>query len=68
MTVLAFSTTLPAQQMVFQDLFHASSESWVRDSYRWRGAWLHGRHGHWCDDWDGLPIDETSMEWPCPCP
>jgi hypothetical protein len=53
--------------MTFQDLFHGCSEDWVKDSYRWRGAPMLGKHGHWCPDWDYLPIDENSHEWPCPC-
>ena len=28
---------------------------------------LTGKYRHWCDDWDGLPIDETTPEWPCVC-
>jgi hypothetical protein len=28
---------------------------------------LTGKHAHWCPDWDYLPIDETTPEWPCPC-
>lgn len=29
---------------------------------RWRGHVLTGDWGHWCNDWDGLPIDETTDE------
>jgi len=29
-----------------------------------RGELLIGKYGHWCNEWDGLPIDETCMEWP----
>jgi hypothetical protein len=43
------------------------SEEWNKDSKRWRGAVLTGLHAHWCIDWDGLPIDETSIEYPCVC-
>lgn len=38
-----------------------------RDSLRWRGRVLDGQFAHWCEDWDGLPVDETTCEWPCPC-
>lgn len=43
------------------------SDEWREDSLRWRGKVLTGQHGHWCPDWDYLPIDETCPEWPCPC-
>lgn len=33
----------------------------------WRGRILTGKYAHLCDDWDGLPIDETMPEWPCSC-
>jgi hypothetical protein len=42
--------------------------TWVDDCYRYRGGVLTGYHAHWCDDWDGLPVDETTGEWPCTCP
>ena len=32
---------------------------------QWRGEVLTGVYGHWCPDWDYLPIDETTPEWPC---
>lgn len=28
---------------------------------------LTGKYKHFCMDWDGLPIDERSPEWPCGC-
>ena len=43
------------------------SPQWKVDSLHWRGRILTGEYGHWCDDWDGLPIDETCPEWPCAC-
>lgn len=43
------------------------SQDWIDDSLRWRGAVLTGKHAHWCPDWDYLPIDETTPEWPCQC-
>jgi hypothetical protein len=43
------------------------SETWRADCLRWRGRVLTGLYAHWCDDWDGLPIDESSREWPCAC-
>lgn len=55
------------REMVFQDLYHGASSDWVRDSYRWSGRPLLGRLGHWCPEWDELPIDETTPECPCSC-
>jgi hypothetical protein len=43
------------------------SQEWMEDSRRWRGRVLTGRCAHWCPDWDYLPIDETTPEWPCVC-
>jgi hypothetical protein len=43
------------------------SEQWKRDCLRWRGRVLTGKNSHWCYEWDGLPIDETTPEWPCAC-
>ena len=43
------------------------SKKWEGDSLQWRGAVLTGIHRHWCPDWDFLPLDETSPEWPCAC-
>lgn len=40
---------------------------WVTDCHHWRGKVLTGRFRHWCWEWDGLPVDETSAEWPCGC-
>lgn len=45
----------------------ADREEWRRESARWRGHVLTGRYAHWCIDWDDLPIDETTPEWPCIC-
>jgi hypothetical protein len=33
-----------------------------------RGRVLTGKKRHYCMEWDGLPIDETTPEWPCGCP
>lgn len=42
-------------------------QGWVDDCKHWRGRLLTGKHGHWCQAWDGLPVDETCPEWPCEC-
>ena len=44
-----------------------ASPEWLQDCLKWRGRPLTGKHGHWCPDWDELPIDETCSEWPCGC-
>jgi hypothetical protein len=43
----------------------AHSAQWIADCWRWRGKVLTGRFAHWCHDWDGLPVDETSSEFDC---
>ena len=43
------------------------TEQWHADCLKWRGKVLTGKFRHWCEDWDGLPIDETTPEWPCVC-
>lgn len=42
-----------------------SGPEWVHDCLQWRGALLEGKYKHWCMDWDGLPIDETCVEFTC---
>ena len=38
------------------------------DCLKWRGKVLTGKKAHWCNDWDGLPIDETCDEFQsCHC-
>jgi hypothetical protein len=34
----------------------------VADCLKWRGHVLIGERGHFCLDWDGLPVDETTPE------
>ena len=38
---------------------------WAHHCLKWRGKVLTGKYSHWCHEWDGLPIDETCIEWPC---
>lgn len=42
-------------------------EQFDRDCLKWRGRLLTGNQAHWCYAWDGLPVDETTPEWPCSC-
>jgi hypothetical protein len=41
------------------------SKEWKEDCIRWRGVVLTGKKSHWCWDWDGLPVDETTGEFMC---
>jgi hypothetical protein len=41
------------------------SKEWFEDCQKWLGVVLNGTYRHWCVDWDGLPIDETSPEFEC---
>jgi hypothetical protein len=43
------------------------TDEWNKQCLHYRGRILTGEHGHYCPDWDELPIDETCQEWPCPC-
>lgn len=43
------------------------SEDWIEDCLHWRGKVLTGKYGHWCPEWDYLPIDETCEEWGICC-
>ncbi len=43
-------------------------EDWKIDSLKWRGEVLKGEYAHWCHEWDGLPVDETTDEFTaCTC-
>jgi hypothetical protein len=33
------------------------------DCIKWRRVVLTGKFAHWCNDWDGLPVDETCDEF-----
>ena len=41
------------------------SQEWIDDCATWRGETLTGVKAHWCHDWDGLPVDETCIEFTC---
>ena len=36
---------------------------WEQDCLKWRGTVLHGPDAHWCNDWDGLPVDAWTPEY-----
>lgn len=39
------------------------SQDWIDDCMKYHGKVLTGQKGHWCYDWDDLPIDETCEEF-----
>lgn len=40
-------------------------EAWEIACKHWRGRLLTGTMAHYCEDWDGLPVDETCGEFEC---
>lgn len=41
---------------------------WEKNCIHWRGRVLKGPDGHWCGDWDELPIDALTPEYEaCEC-
>lgn len=36
---------------------------WEQDCIREYGKRLTGDYAHWCPEWDGLPVDETCVEF-----
>jgi hypothetical protein len=40
-----------------------ASDNWRHDCLDTRGVVLTGAWSHWCDEWDGLPVDETTPEF-----
>lgn len=44
------------------------SQDWIDDCMEFYGEVLTGEKGHWCPEWDDLPIDETCEEFKyCTC-
>lgn len=39
------------------------SDNWINACIRYRGRVLYGEKGHYCLDWDFLPMDETCIEY-----
>ena len=37
-------------------------DEWNTDCMKWWKRRLTGEKSHWCNDWDGLPIDETCKD------
>lgn len=58
---------LTSEDMKNAECLTRSAQAWHDDCLEWRGRVLTGEHGHWCNEWDLLPIDETCDEWPCSC-
>ncbi len=38
-------------------------KAWVVECLRERGKVLTGENAHYCHEWDGLTVDETTPEW-----
>lgn len=53
--------------VVFGVTLNAQQAMWEAECMKWRGRVLTGEHAHYCFAWDGLPVDETTPEWPCTC-
>jgi len=54
-----------AHPQVGHNLAVKVSAEWVEDCLMFWGRVLLGEDGHWCNDWDGLPVDETCCEYEC---
>lgn len=49
----------------YESQVDVNNADWVADCIKWRGRVLRGAKRHWCFDWDGLPVDETTSEIDC---
>jgi len=45
------------------DYLAQGPSEWEEGCMQYRGVLLRGKHGHWCEEWDGLPVDENCDEW-----
>lgn len=52
------------ERISLKDKF-VSQDWWKEECLRYRSKVLTGNHAHICDDWDGLPVDETVDEYSC---
>ena len=59
--------TLPFAPPVGNELHCLDTDEWKADCMKYRGKVLIGKESHWCYEWDGAPVDETTPEWPCGC-
>lgn len=41
------------------------SQQWITECRNYYGEVLTGWYAHWCNEWDGLPIDWKSSEFTC---
>lgn len=53
--------------MTLDEAGNPMSAAWIAACLHWRHRVLTGRQRHWCFEWDELPVDETTPEWPCSC-
>jgi hypothetical protein len=56
-----------AESQATDDWMRRFGEFWRRDCQTSRGRLLTGTGRHWCLAHDGLPTDDTCLEWPCDC-
>ena len=47
------------------DIIYDPHAEWESECVKWRGRVLVGEKRHYCFDWDGLPVDETTEEFDC---
>jgi hypothetical protein len=57
-----------AKSAAFRERRAERDRQFRADCWHWYKEYLTGRFGHWCPDWDDLPIDETCSEFSsCGC-
>ena len=44
---------------------YGPATDFAEECFHWRGRMLTGVKAHFCYDWDGLPVDETTEEIAC---
>jgi hypothetical protein len=57
--------TITDDQFAFLKVRFTDPLLWLDDCEKWIGRPLVGSKAHWCHNWDGLPIDETTKEFEC---
>ena len=60
MTNVKFKGFIRIKKIIHANILH---EEWIEDCLKYRGEILKGEHGHYCHEFDGLPVDETCPEW-----
>jgi hypothetical protein len=57
--------TLTEDQFAFLKTRFKDPLLWIEDCEKWIGHILVGNKAHYCYEWDGLPVDETTREFEC---